>query len=340
MPGGGGSASPGLPLSASSASGSSPPPRPASANSSNHDSNDDNKDAAFALSPKWCRNCDCKHEQGVEFCPLRKPSQVFSDAVIDFSNKKEEEEQTEQTAGLDLSKSFAQLSLPASLMLAERTAPDAAAAAAAAGGEAGGAGGGATRQLGVLARAPLKAFAQFGPLQGEPMLEKDVPEDFDMKDLWQVFSEDGRRLYVSTVNPEKSNWLRYLRPAPQRRARNVAAVVRDDQIFFVTMRDVDKEEELLYWIDDPDLMWTKKRAEKKSKEKQSTRRTFSLLFFSNDGLNGKAGDSYDYGANHTYFVMSFNFNSPFDVFFSDVFLTVRLRNDARVNDEFIPRQFH
>ncbi len=44
--------------------------------------------------------------------------------------------------------------------------------------------------------------------------------------LVQVFTEDNRRLYLSTVNPEKSNWLRYLRPAQNRRERNVAAVVR------------------------------------------------------------------------------------------------------------------
>jgi hypothetical protein len=69
---------------------------------------------------------------------------------------------------------------------------------------------------------------------------------------------------VSTVNPEKSNWLRYLRPAPSRKMRNVAAVVKGDQMFFVTVKDMAKNEEILYWIDDPDLMWTKKRAEKKS----------------------------------------------------------------------------
>lgn len=37
------------------------------------------------------------------------------------------------------------------------------------------------------------------------------------------------------------------------------------QLFFVTLRVIAKDEELVYWIDDPDLMWTKKRAEKKSK---------------------------------------------------------------------------
>ena len=149
---------------------------------------------------------------------------------------------------MDPSKSFAQLSLPGQLCLEEREP---------------------SHGLGVVARTGcggLAARTQLGPLQGEPVLERDVAEDMDMKDLWQVFAGPGpdKRLYVSTVNPEKSNWLRYLRPAPSRKARNVAAVVRDDKMYFVTLRDIAAGEEILYWIDDPDLMWTKKRAEKKS----------------------------------------------------------------------------
>ena len=225
----------------------------------------------FTLSPKWCRNCDCRHESGPETCPLRRPEVNYTDSVIDFSNKGEggkseelskppkeegaEEEKASSSSsnvvspdGLDLSKSFAQLSLPSPLRLAER--------------EPG-------QGLSVVARSRLAARTQFGPLQGERILERDVPEDFDMRDLWQVFTEDNRRLYLSTVNPEKSNWLRYLRPAPQRRARNVAAVVRQtDRLYFVTVREVAEGEELVYWMDDPDLMWTKKRAEKKSEEHQ------------------------------------------------------------------------
>lgn len=71
-----------------------------------------------------------------------------------------------QAAGLDLSKSFAQLSLPSPLQLSERSGPG--------------------QGLSVVARAELAARTQFGPLQGEAMEEKDIPEDFSMKDLWQV----------------------------------------------------------------------------------------------------------------------------------------------------------
>ena len=185
--------------------------------------------------------------------------------------------------GIDLSKSFAQLSLPSQFYLhySERdpasTSSTAVASATASSDEMSG-----PRVL-VRAESGIFARTQLGPLQGEAILEKDIPEDFQMKDLWQIFAEDAGkpkgeceegevghrrrflRLYVSTVNPEKSNWLRYVRPAPNRRARNVAAIVEGDQLYFVTLRDLKKDEEVLYWIDDPDLMWTKKRAEKKSK---------------------------------------------------------------------------
>ena len=87
---------------------------------------------------------------------------LFSGDVEQYNRKFPENSLPE---GLDLSKSFAQLSLPSPLMLIEK--------------EPG-------QGLSVVAKANIKAFTQFGPLQGEPILEKDVPEDFDMKDLWPV----------------------------------------------------------------------------------------------------------------------------------------------------------
>ena len=76
---------------------------------------------------------------------------------------------------VDLSKSFAQLSLPHPLILQER---------------------GASKALGVTARTAIKAYTQFGPLQGEHILLKDIPEDFEMKELWQVRNQ----VYVLFIN--------------------------------------------------------------------------------------------------------------------------------------------
>ena len=91
-----------------------------------------------------------------------------------FSNEKTTEGKKDKSDGygtysrVDLSKSFAQLSLPHPLILQER---------------------GASKALGVTAKTAIKAYTQFGPLQGEHILLKDIPEDFEMKELWQVSNQ-------------------------------------------------------------------------------------------------------------------------------------------------------
>ena len=98
---------------------------------------------------------------------------------------------------------------------------------------------------------------------------------------FQILTEDGRRLYVNTTNPEKSNWLRYVRPAPSREMRNVVTVHKNNELYFITSRDILKGEEILYWTDDPDMMWSKKRSEKSSKDsiKIKISSTFILAHF-------------------------------------------------------------
>ena len=49
-----------------------------------------------------------------------------------------------------------------------------------------------------------------------------------------------------------------------RHERNATTVFKDDQLFLVTIKDLEPADEVLYWFDDPCLMWTKTRAEKKS----------------------------------------------------------------------------
>jgi hypothetical protein len=40
--------------------------------------------------------------------------------------------------------------------------------------------------------------------------------------------------------------------------------VKEDELFLITLKDLEPGEEILYWMDDPYLLWTKTRAEKKS----------------------------------------------------------------------------
>ena len=69
---------------------------------------------------------------------------------------------------MDLSKSFAQLSLPHPLILQEQ---------------------GGKKALGVIAKTSIDSLTQFGPLQGEQILLKDIADDFEMKELWQVHTK-------------------------------------------------------------------------------------------------------------------------------------------------------
>jgi hypothetical protein len=51
-----------------------------------------------------------------------------------------------------------------------------------------------------------------------------------------------------------------------RRQRNVASLVKNDQLHLVTLRDLEPGEEIVYWIDDPILIWNKAKADKKSEQ--------------------------------------------------------------------------
>ena len=81
------------------------------------------------------------------------------------ANEKEGNDGYNNYSRMDLSKSFAQLSIPHLLILQER---------------------GGKKILGVVAKNSIKALTQFGPLQGEQIFLKDIADDFEMKELWQV----------------------------------------------------------------------------------------------------------------------------------------------------------
>ncbi|CAL4080601.1 unnamed protein product, partial [Meganyctiphanes norvegica] len=104
-----------------------------------------------------------------------------------------------------------------------------------------------------------------------------------------VFSGEGKR-YLSTVDPRRSNWTRYLRPAPDRDQANLVVVARPmheavDElsglglgalggglqagggvggvgVFLITTQDIQPGQELIFWAHDPTLAWSRKKMEK------------------------------------------------------------------------------
>ncbi|KAF4520382.1 hypothetical protein B566_EDAN012887 [Ephemera danica] len=118
-----------------------------------------------------------------------------------------------------------------------------------------------THGLSVVATTPIVRYAQFGPLLGERIREMDIPDDFNMRDIWEVCAVN-ERFYLSTMNSERSNWLRYVRPAPTKEQRNVAALVRGSDLYFVTTCAVEPGAELLFWLEHSVTGWARKKMEK------------------------------------------------------------------------------
>jgi hypothetical protein len=139
--------------------------------------------------------------------------------------------------------SFAEESLPASLLaLEERDA---------------------THGLSIVAKVILKRLTQFGPLHGERIREMDIADDFNMRDIWEICT-DNDKFYLSTLSKDHSNWLRYMRPAPTREKRNVAAIVRNGRLYFVTLNIILPGTELLFWLECAASGWSKKKMERTS----------------------------------------------------------------------------
>ncbi|XP_063238994.1 uncharacterized protein LOC134540265 [Bacillus rossius redtenbacheri] len=192
-----------------------------------------------AIKIKLCGDCDLRHVQ--DGCPLRRPLAVVCDAMALEEWRTLGPPVLRPDVKLECGRrSYAEASLPSALAL------DACA------------GDGEAR---VVAATHVQQFTQFGPLVGQPIQEKDIPDDFNMKNMWEVVS-GCERSYVSTLDPQSSNWVRYVRPAPVRALRNVVPVAHGGGLYLVTLASLEPGEELLYWLDDSSTSWARKKMEK------------------------------------------------------------------------------
>ncbi|KAJ1531869.1 hypothetical protein ONE63_000518 [Megalurothrips usitatus] len=115
----------------------------------------------------------------------------------------------------------------------------------------------------VVCRSSVAQFTQFGPLVGPQVHEKDISEESDMKHIWERSNEKHVK-YLNTEDPQKSNWLRFIRPAPERHERNITLSVKDEQLYFISIVEIPEGSELLYWADDHISSWSKKKILKSS----------------------------------------------------------------------------
>ncbi|KAB0792661.1 hypothetical protein PPYR_14620 [Photinus pyralis] len=196
-----------------------------------------------AIKIKLCCTCGTRHIQ--DHCPLQNPHFVVHDSLRyeEWSEKYkplyEQQLHVEDSQENKENITFSFLSLPHGLQLNEVNG---------------------TEELCIVTSITIKEFTQFGPLFGKTVKEVDISEDFNMKHLWEIYS-DKSHIYVNTEDLNESNWIRFVRPAPTRDERNVTAISRNCELFLVSVKEIGAGQELLYWQDDV-LSTTKKKMEK------------------------------------------------------------------------------
>jgi hypothetical protein len=89
-----------------------------------------------------------------------------------------------------------------------------------------------------------------------------------MRYVLEIF-DGAKSTYFSVENKNQSNWLRYIRPAKVRDEKNIALMCFNDEIYFVTCADIEIGCELLYWSDENNSSWDKKKMDKTSKSSKS-----------------------------------------------------------------------
>lgn len=209
-----------------------------------------------AIKIKLCLVCSMHHLQDI--CPLQNPKYVMLDSLThsewsqQYKQLFNEKSITESNINHDsasedkiepVSKfSFSCMSMPSCLFSKDSNT---------------------NHGLSIYAQSEIKEYTQFGPLVGKIVKEVDIPEDFNMKNLWEVYG-DNNHTFINTKNVEDSNWLKFVRPAPSREERNLAVVCKDGDLHMTTVRTVHPGEELLYWQDNI-ITTNKKKMEKTSK---------------------------------------------------------------------------
>ncbi|KAI4470159.1 zinc finger protein [Holotrichia oblita] len=210
-------------------------------------------DVQTSTAANLCNNCGTKHNQ--DQCLLYTPYYMLNDSITyenwkhkhkeiiskskSFLDKLDQLENGVQNYD-DIKDTFAYLSLPTELCFEDTGTP---------------------HGLGVFSKSNLKEFTQMGPIIGKSVKEVDIPEECNMRDLWEIVTTEKSHIYISTADFSDSNWIRFVRPAPLRELRNISAISKDNYLFLITVKAVKSGEELLYWQDD-NVSSNKKKLEK------------------------------------------------------------------------------
>lgn len=115
------------------------------------------------------------------------------------------------------------------------------------------------REERVFSSVHIPYGTRLGPLVGRSISEPEIPDDSNMEQIWEL--SEGK--YISTDDVLSSNWMRWVRPAPSRERRNLVVLTTNDLLYFVSIKEVNPDDELLYWAE-PSPPWSYKNMDKTS----------------------------------------------------------------------------
>jgi len=106
-----------------------------------------------------------------------------------------------------------------------------------------------TSIIGVWAKENIPSGTRFGPMLGDIYLKNKVPPSVDRKYFWRVYDKitNEVKFFVDGKDVRKANWMRYVLPAYKNCAQNLVAYQDGDEIFFLTIKPIKKDEELTVW---------------------------------------------------------------------------------------------
>lgn len=101
--------------------------------------------------------------------------------------------------------------------------------------------------IGVWAREYIPRGTRFGPMLGEIYPKNN--EIVDRKYFWRVYNKGTNQLsfFVDGKDVRKANWMRYVLPAYINSAQNLVAYQDGEDIYFLTIKAISKDEELTVW---------------------------------------------------------------------------------------------
>lgn len=192
------------------------------------------KDNLDKIKIKICQNCNTHHLEGT--CPVEFPHYVITDTLdrnewvqkyksaYDKQFGEGNEHSRTDVINNEINKfTYSVLSVPDCLSLSL-----------------------VQDEVRVFAKTDFEPFTQFGPLIANVVKEKDIPEDIEMKYIWEAFDSTGN-VYFNTESGLFSNWAKYIRPAPDKEDKNITVISRDKKLYFVSVKLIKSGEELLYW---------------------------------------------------------------------------------------------